>query len=259
MKLLIVDDEPIIREGIKSLVDLSGLGIKTIYEASNGEKALEIFNLYLPDIVLADINMPRMNGLEFSERIKQTKPEVKIALITGYDYFDYARQAIKIGVEDYILKPVSKSDITSLLASLVAKVKTDEEQKRLQEIIKKQTGAKIENQEAQAMKGSDYKHQIQSFLDQHIYDEELSLQLIAETLILSSGYLSGLFKKEFGLSFKEYVLSKRLDQAKILMLSTDMKNYEVSEAIGLKDANYFSAMFKKHTGMSPNKYREGQK
>lgn len=248
MKLLIVDDEPIIRDGIKALVDLEGLGIEEIFEAENGEQAYKLFELNQPDIVLADINMPRMNGLEFSEKIKLLKPEVRIALITGYDYFDYARQAIKIGVEDYVLKPVSRSDITALLSELVAKVRSDRDRQHVDAIIEGQT--------AETSGSLDYKQQIIKWLQQHIYDETMSLNALAEHMGLSTGYLSGLFKKEFGQSFKEYVLSKRLDQAKILMLSSNMKNYEIGEAIGITDANYFSAMFKKHIGMSPNAFRK---
>lgn len=248
MKLLIVDDEPIIRDGIKALVDLEGLGIEEIFEAENGEQAYKLFELNQPDIVLADINMPRMNGLEFSEKIKRLKPEVRIALITGYDYFDYARQAIKIGVEDYVLKPVSRSDITALLSELVAKVRNDRDRQRVDAII--------EGQAAETIGSLDYKQQIIKWLQEHIYDETMSLNALAEYMGLSTGYLSGLFKKEFGQSFKEYVLSKRLDQAKILMLSSSMKNYEIGEAIGISDANYFSAVFKKHVGMSPNAFRK---
>lgn len=108
MRLLIVDDEVLVRRGIKSLVDFESLNIRAVEEAANGLEALEIFKTFDPHIVLADINMPKMDGLNFSKAAKALNPKVKIALITGYDYFDYALQALKIGVDDYILKPVSK-------------------------------------------------------------------------------------------------------------------------------------------------------
>ncbi len=244
MQLLIVDDEPIIRDGIKSLIDFDQLGITEVYEAENGEKALEVFKAYQPDIVLADINMPKMNGLEFSQSIKRIKPEVKIALITGYDYFDYAREAIKIGVEDYILKPVSRSDIESLLKRMCDKVK---EAKGLKEVAS--IGLGIDLSELDAI-SSDYKEQMRDYLTENLFKNDLSLGGLAQALGLSTGYLSGLFKKEFGKSFKEYVLQKRLDKAKILLLSSDYKNYEIAASIGIDDPNYFSAMFKKKIGMS---------
>lgn len=250
MILLIVDDEPIIRDGIRSLIDFDSLGITEVLEAENGLKGLEIFENHLPDIVLADINMPKMNGLDFSKEIKAIKPEVKIALITGYDYFDYARKALQIGVEDYVLKPVSKKDITELLKNLCDKVRTHKGQKQVAQIVDKM------NEQSNVASDSSYKTQILEVLDVNIYNMDLSLTLVADELGISTGYLSGIFKKIFGASFKEYILTRRLEQAKLLLLSTQMKNYEIGEATGFVDANYFSTVFKKYVGMSPKQYKE---
>lgn len=250
MKLLIVDDEPIIRMGIKKLIDLKAMGITDVLEAANGETGLEIFMKALPDIVLADINMPRMNGLEFAERVKVIKPNVKVAIITGYDYFEYARQGIKVGVDDYILKPVSKKDIQQLLEKLVDRVKSSQKNEAAIGLVHRLEKTNETNDE------TGYQRQILELLETHINRAELSLSFLADELGLSMGYLSGLFKKIFGITFKEYVLTKRLDQAKLLLLSSQMKNYEISEAVGLTDPNYFSAAFKKRFGYSPNQYRE---
>lgn len=261
MRLLIVDDEPIIREGIKRLTDFEALGIEMILEAENGEEALDIFKEYLPDIVLADINMPKMNGLDFAGRIKGIKPECRIALITGYDYFDYAQAAIKIGVDDYILKPVSKTDIAELLKKLCHMVEDGQKEKAIAEL----TDVKDSSSIAKDVEGSSsdegpqgYKSQIDAYIDIHIFEEGLNLSAMADALGLSSGYLSGMFKKLYGLSFKEFVQRKRLEKARLLILSTSMRNYEISQNIGISDPNYFSAAFKKYTGMSPNQYRNSK-
>ncbi len=249
MKLLIVDDEPIIRRGIRSLVDFEVLGIEEVLEAMNGEQALKLFEEKLPEIVLADINMPKMNGLEFSSKVKAIKESTKIALITGYDYFDYAQKAIKIGVDDYILKPVSKTDIQQLLAKLVGEVREQHKNEKAQEIISGMSGNDV------LAEDTGYKKELQLLLDEHLNNPSLSLTFLAEEMGLSNGYLSGLFKKLFQVSFKEYVLEARLDKARLMLLSSDMKNYEISDAIGFSDPNYFSLVFKKKYGMSPNKYR----
>lgn len=250
MKLLIVDDEPIIRRGIKSLIDLKELGIDEVLEATNGEKALEIFKEALPDIVLADINMPRMNGLDFAQNIKGIKPEVKIAMITGYDYFDYALKALKVGVDDYILKPVSREDIKVLLIKLIMRIKDHQSKEEVASIVNQfKVDHNLEDD-------TGYKALIIKVLDEHMNEAYFSLNYLADSMGLSMGYLSGLFKKLFGVSFKEYVLSHRLDQAKLMLLSTKMKNYEIGEMIGIEDPNYFSAVFKKRFGCSPNQYRE---
>lgn len=250
MKLLIVDDEPIIRKGIKRLVDFEALGIEEVYEGTNGQQAFELYKAHRPEIILADINMPKMNGLEFSEKVKHMDKSVKIALITGYDYFDYAQKAIKLGVEDYILKPVSSEDIRQLLHKLTTAVREERASSEAAAIAHRyQTAYGSPEDEG-------YQRDIITLTEEGVSDPSFSLTVLAEKLGLSTGYTSGLFKKYFEMTFKEYLMSKRLDKAKILLLSTDMKNYEISEAIGFADPNYFSTAFKKYTNMSPGKYRE---
>ena len=253
MKLLIADDEPIIRRGIRALVDFEALGIDHIYEAADGKQAFDLFEKELPDIVLADINMPGLNGLDFSSKVKAIKPETRIALITGYDYFDYAHKAIKIGVDDYILKPVSRDDISQLLHKLIKSIQqqaTEAEVVSLVSSIREDYGAADED---------GYLSDIQRIVDQGFDEADFSLTVLAEGLGLSAGYTGELFKKLFKVSFKEYVQIRRLEKAKLLLLSTDMKNYEISEAIGFNDPNYFSSAFKKRFGESPNRYREKAK
>ncbi len=249
-KLLIVDDEPLVRRGIKSLVDFQGLQIDIILEAINGEEALEKFQKELPDIVLADINMPKMDGLSFAEKAKKVKPSVKIALITGYDYFDYALQAIKIGVDDYILKPVSKNDVQEVLQKLIEKIKATETQMEVQKTLKTLLGDSEKDTE------DSYKEMIQLILDRELHNSSFSLKALSDELGYSSGYLSGLFKKIYGTTFQDYLVKQRMEKAKLLLLTTELKHYEIAESIGINDVNYFSARFKKVVGESPKQYKE---
>ena len=171
-------------------------------------------------------------------------------MITGYDYFDYAQKAIKVGVDDYILKPVSREDIRQLLHKLVKSVLEEASKNEVRSIVdqyKESYGASDED---------GYLSEIKALMSKGVGDPDFSLTTLAETLSLSTGYTSGLFKKLFQISFKEYLLTSRLDKARILLLSTDMKNYEISEAVGFSDPNYFSTAFKKIYLMSPGKYKE---
>lgn len=249
-KLLLVDDEPLMIKGIRSFVDLSALSITEVFEASNGEEALESFKVHLPDLVLADINMPKMNGLEFAHAAKFIKPDVKIAIITGYDYFDYAVAALKSGLDDYILKPVSKSDIQEVLKKLIEKLQSSQ---HLSEISKYVSTIIDQSQESEEI---GYKARIQQEIEANISNGQFSLTYLAKQMSLSPTYLSSLFKRLYGKTFQAYMLSIRLDRAKILLLSTDMKMYEIALAIGFDDPNYFSAAFKKRFKMSPNQYKE---
>ncbi|MBD7986294.1 response regulator [Sporosarcina sp. Sa2YVA2] len=250
--LLIVDDEPIIIRGIRSFVNFEMLGITEVYEASNGEEALALFETHKPDIVLADINMPKMNGLEFAAAAKRLYPSVKIAMITGYDYFDYAVAALKAGVDDYVLKPVSKTDIQNLLQKLVGKVK---EAQRSQEVEALLAGLVKSSGDSQV----GYKDKIQAEINANIGNADFSLSYLASELALNTSYVSTLFKQLFGSPFQTYMMTVRMDRAKILLLSTEMKVYEIGAAVGFDDPNYFSASFKKRFGVSPNQFKERSK
>ena len=245
-KLMIADDEPLIRRGVKQLIDLSSLQIGEIHEASTGEEALKVFEEFKPEIVLMDINMPKIDGLSVAKKIKSINPDTKIAIITGYNYFDYAQTAIKIGVEDYILKPVTKSEIEALLVKVVAKLNEEKRQRELLALASEEDSS------------SGTQHFEKLILEQ-LSNPNLALGELAKQLGFSTNYLSLLIKKELGMSFQEYVTQQRIQRAKRLLLSTDMKIYEVALAVGIEDMNYFSYRFKSIVGVSPKSFRSGAK
>ena len=248
--LLLVDDESIVRRGIKTLVDYASLGVAEVFEAENGEAALEIIRRGQTHIVFADINMPRMNGLEFVKQAKAFDPALKIALITGYDYFDYVLTALKLGVDDYILKPVSKDDVTELLLKLVEKRKAEDGLKTVIEAAEQIAGMS-------GMADDDsLKQTLAAAIEQNLANPDFCLSTLAEHVGYNAAYLSTLFKKLFGMNFRDYLLDMRLEKAKILLLSTQMKSYEVASAIGIDDPNYLSACFKRKYGTTVSEFRK---
>lgn len=118
IKIMIVDDRPQFREYLKTCIDWNSYGFEICCEGKNGEDALIKAQEYYPDIVLSDINMPKMDGLELSEKLLELNPDIGIVLITGYSKFEYARKAVKIGVTDYILKPFEKEELIITLLKL---------------------------------------------------------------------------------------------------------------------------------------------
>ena len=249
-KLLIVDDEPLIRKGISKLIDHDELAVGSIFEAADGISALRIVNNEKPDIVLTDINMPSMDGLEFAKKAREAHPGIKIAVITGYDYFDYAVTALKTGVDDYVLKPVSKEDITNILKKLIGKLSRERADMEV-----RKTYEKLADIKESSDKGTDYRSEILEVMGKRFGESDFSLKVLAGEVALSPGYLSTLFKDIFGITFHEYLTVERLERAKILILSTGLKNYEIAEQVGFEDPNYFSTAFKKRFGLSPSKYR----
>ncbi|OAB47904.1 response regulator transcription factor [Paenibacillus antarcticus] len=251
--LMLVEDEELVRNGIKRFVPLSELNITEIIEASNGEEGLRLFESHRPDVVLLDINMPKMNGLEFARKIKELKPNVKIAVITGYDYYDYAVTALKIGIDDYVLKPVSKNDVFEVLSKLVDKMKREEQQTMLQDVVMEFKTTMNNNYSSD---DAGYKVSIAQIVEDNISNPAFSLTILADQMGFSSGYMSVMFKRLFNVSFQDYMVSIRLERAKLQLLISDMKMYEISFAVGFDNPNYFSVAFKKKFGLSPLQYRE---
>lgn len=249
-KLLIVDDEPLVRRGIKTLVDFSSLGIDEVFEAGNGEEGLEIFKKNNIDMVLCDINMPRLNGLALAEKIMEISPKTKVAIVTGYDYFDYAKQGIKIGVMDYILKPVAKEDIVHALKKMIGVIEKDNDSLEITTTVTELIGELAPTEE------NTIKEDISRIIEENISNHDFSLTTLAKELGYSSGYLSTMFKRIYGIPFQEHMLNQRLSRAKILLLSSELKNYEIAEAVGIDDVNYFSVRFKKAYGLSPKQYKQ---
>ena len=192
-----------------------------------------------------------MNGLEFCRQAKERDPAVKIAILTGYDYLDYAIRAIKIGVDDYALKPLSRNDVQKLLFRLIEKKKDAEGFAAVRQAVGQL--ARIAGSDSDA----GVKGQLADVLEQHLADPGFSLGAMAEQLGYSLSYLSTLFKKTFGENFRDYLLDLRLERAKILLLSTEMKNYEISAAVGIEDPNYFSVCFRRKFQKTPKEFRMG--
>lgn len=245
IRLLIVDDEALVRRGIKSLVDFEALNIKEVAEAANGQEALEKFKTLKPHLILADINMPKMDGLTFAKEVKALDSSVKIALVTGYDYFDYALQALKLGVDDYILKPISKKDIEEVLRKLIQKKEQEAVQNEQEKLVSTLVEKVVD----------DDTYNLESIVNREKFKADFSLKKLSALMGYNNNYLSGVFKKHYGMTFQDYLLHIRIEQAKILLLSTALKNYEISERIGFTDVNYFGSRFKKIVGMSPKQYK----
>lgn len=132
--VFLVDDEPIVLEGIRSKINWEEVGFTFAGEATDGEIALSMIHEIKPDILITDIKMPFMDGLELSATIKKTQPWIKIIILSGHDEFDYAKKAISIGIEDYLLKPFTSEEVIASLKKVSAQI--DKERTQLSDISK---------------------------------------------------------------------------------------------------------------------------
>lgn len=240
MKLLIIDDEPIFRRGLTKVVEKKQTFIHHIFQAGTAKEALSIAdNEAHLDIAFVDINLPDMNGLDLAKKIKAMHPTILITMISGYDDFNYARQAIQLQVFDYLLKPLAPSDINHLLAKIEEELATTPHQNKTKGMPTLCLSAITTIEEQYA-------------------NPELTLNSVANTLFVDPSYLSKQIKKHTGKTFNEYLTDTRMTRAKELLQQQEL-HYSIqmiSEKVGYSNPHYFSRLFKQHTEKSPSDYKD---
>ena len=236
LQVVLVDDEIMIREGFKRLFDWASHDCEVIGEAADGMEALAQIDHLQPDIVIMDINIPIINGLKVIQTSRMRYPDMAFIIVSGYDDFSYCREALRMRITDYILKPVNYEEfgscIVRLKIALYEKRKTEEQ----------------DAQEERTITG------IIRYLQEHL-DKEISLNILADEFHLSSQYISQLFKSEIGVNFLAYLTSIRMERAKKLLLATSLSIGEISEKCGYADYRVFTKAFKKEEGSTPSQYR----
>lgn len=396
IKLLIADDEMIIRSGLMKSLDWTSLGIEIVGEAENGRMALELATDLRPDLMLVDINMPYINGLELIEKLRLELPNALFVIITGYDEFEYAQKALRLNVFEYILKPFKKKDLQEIIERAVTVLKKNEQQQKYLNWVEKHMSSskkdivqgvfknwlsdrvsaiEVHNQlslynvptrcclgiigikplniveteskqvqmdqsllnfciqnifeeigekndfcmafeddeqliigivsvgniemlnemiqdvrdmintylsyqsifsgeiSVEGIEGLNVAYKrikmdlqeqssytpiimlVKSYIERFYYQQDLSLQSIADKVEISPPYLSKLFKKEVGCNLIEYLTKVRIDKAIVFMNNPTVKMYEVAEKVGYNTQHYFSASFKKIIGVSPYEYK----
>ena len=238
LRVLLVDDEIMIREGFKRLFDWQAHDCEVVGEAADGMEALTQIDALRPDIVIMDINIPIMNGLKVISLSRIKHPQIAFVIVSGYDDFSYCREALRLQITDYILKPVNYEEFGSCIDNL--KISLFE-----QRVL---TEAEPEKQEERTITG------ITRYLQEHLA-EDLSLSVLADEFHLNPQYISQLFKNEIGVNFLSYLTNIRIEKAKKLLLSTSLSVAEIAEQSGYGDYRVFTKVFKKAEGITPSQYR----
>jgi two-component system response regulator YesN len=242
--ILLVEDEMSIRKGLKKFIEDVLGNWRVSHEASNGIEALDILKRDLPGMIITDIFMPHMDGIELIRKVRESHPHLPIVIISGYGEFEYAKQALKYDVIDYLLKPVDWRELVQTLEK-VQELQVDKsaETPRTEEFEDEGRG-----EEHPVVK------KIQQFIQNRL-DQDISLHYISEHFHLNYQYISVLFKAKTGKNFTEYVTEKRMRKAKHFLKETHLKIYEIANLCGYQDVRHFMLTFKKQTGMTPSDYR----
>ena len=246
-KVLIVDDEKYVRLGIKNDTDWSLIDCEVVGEAANGQEGLEKAKELRPDVVISDIKMPKMTGIEMSEILLEKYPDMKVIFLTAYDEFEYARAAIRIGASDYLLKPFDDGSLEGAIQRLLhLHPNSVKSSKAEEQLIPLKSKSDVENK---------YIVEAIEYIEKKYSDSDFSIISMAEAIGVSEGHLSRLFKAETGLSINNYLTRLRIRKAMDYLKDIKVKVYEVADKVGYQDIAYFSNTFKKLVGKSPSDYQ----
>ena len=243
---LIVDDEPRTIEALSKNVDWRKSGVKNIYKANSMREAIAKMEQESIQIVICDIEMPNGSGLDFLEWSKANRDDLGFILVTCHPEFDYMRKAIQLKCDDYILKPINYDEFNLVLSKLVIRM----EEGNL--TPKEQLEPEIEIIESTSER--DVELEVKKYVKKHMLDA-ISITDIAEALHFNPQYLMRAFKKKTEMSIVEYITKVRIDKAKELLKETKLPVKEIAGMVGYTDYAYFTRVFKKETGLSPNQYR----
>ncbi len=241
-KVLLVDDEPWILRGLRGFFVSMGDAYSVIGEAENGRDALALAQREKPDIVITDIRMPDMDGLAFVAALRENHLRARVIMLSGYAEFEYARQALRLGVDNYLLKPLDRRELRETLQKIAAEMEREAAQ-----------GTEWEEKE-----DCSEISRIMADIDCN-FTKDFSLNDLAEKYAVSISNLSGIIKRETGKTFTEHVSERRVRKAEELLKNEKYSVAEVGKMVGYNDYYYFTKWFKKLTGVTPSKYRSGRK
>lgn len=250
LKVLIVEDEDIIRKGLAFSIDWLEIGYLLAGEAADGEEGLAKILELEPDVVIADIMMPRLDGIEMIRKAKK-EHDFESIILTSYEEFDFAKQAIELHAYNYMLKPVDVDELAEVLTKLSQKIQQDKKKDFLYR--KDQEGANIKLLSISDHYENYHVKKAVDIIREH-YAEKLNLKTLADEVGMSPSYLSRKFKEETGINYLDFLNQYRIQQGIELLAKGDYKVYEVSEMTGFNDYKHFSEVFKKYIGVAPTDF-----
>lgn len=256
LRVLIAEDEDMIRKGLVYTTDWLSMDCVVVAEASNGQEGLEKILECKPDVVIADICMPFLDGIEMIQKASE-KVRFKSILLTSYADFEYARRAIEARVSEYLLKPVDEEALAGIMKRLAGEIASSRQVEYAIEQSELE-GGNLNLEYYMQLDLSENRYVSKSIeAIQKRYGEKLSIESISEDLGVSASYLSRKFKETTGQTFLDFLNKYRVQQAIVLLNTREYRISEISEAVGFTDYKHFCSVFKKYTLKSPTKFMKG--
>lgn len=246
--LVVVDDEAGTRDTLCSCFPWEKLGFKVVFQAGDGQKALDYIRQYPVDVVLCDIRMPVFSGIDLARELYLSKTPTKVVFLSGYREFEYAKKALEFGVKNYILKPAKYEELVNVFSEI--KRELDEER------YYKYLNVHVSDKKAQN-EGFDLEDEIIKTVKNYVYQNysKATLEDAAKLVYMNPNYLSYYFKQKTGGNFSDFLTEIRMKNAAKLLKNIDLKIYEVAQMVGYSNAKNFTRSFKKYFGMTPKQYR----
>lgn len=237
LNVFIADDDRLTLEGLMTLVAWEKIGMRVMGTAESGTSALARIRVAPPDLLLTDISMPGMSGVELAREALSVWKDMYIVFLTGYADFSFAQEGLRLGVKDYILKPIDYavlSDALAMHARRITEIEPDVEDGVRHVALKS------------ALK----------YMRANI-ERNVSLQETAKALKLSPGHLSRLFKSDMNTSFSEVSARMRMEHVKRLLDDPALRVTDVAERMNYHNMSLFHAKFKEMYAMTPGEYKRG--
>lgn len=261
-KVLLADDEQIERMALAKRLHKHFGDSLVIWQAADGNEAVRLCFKERCQIVIMDISMPELNGVEAAEQIRRLDEDCEIIFLTAYDEFSYAKRAIAIHALDYLLKPCEEEELTAVMEEAVGRIQKREQFEKLhmEQEMPEETGAEmpepdLEEEPDESDRLGQAAEKIRRYIRKN-YMKDISMQDAARMMNYSDAYFCKLFKQCFDQNFTAYLARFRINEARRLLQDKNASVREVSMLVGYYDANYFAKVFKRIAGMNPSEYRD---
>jgi two-component system response regulator YesN len=246
--LLVADDESESRNTLCNCFPWVKLDFQVVAQANNGAEALQLSRDLPVDVILCDIKMPLLSGIDLAQELSNQKTKPVIIFLSGYRDFEFAQKAISFGVRYYLVKPARYEEIMSLF-------------QRLKQELDARTiaadAAANPDYHTKNLDNSTFQKKIIQMVQKYIQENFKSATLdgVSKLVHLNSSYLSQLFKQKTGANFSDYLLKVKMTKAAELLLDYKLKTYTVSELVGYTNPKNFARTFKNYYGVNPREYR----
>lgn len=253
MKLLIADDEMIERQVLYKILQKNLGEDCAVFQAENGREALKVYEEEKPEVVILDIEMPGIDGIEAAGQIRQQDEDCCIIFLTAYDDFSYAKRAIKVRALDYLLKPCDEQELMLVVEDAIHRRGKDLEMPDERAFL-----ASEEEEDWPEDSGSVRLSQVATLIGSYLqrnYMFDISMQDAARAMNYSDAYFCKLFKQCFDRNFTSYLNRYRINEAKKMLKHSTANVKEIGKAVGYSNSNYFAKVFKRIEGQSPKEYR----